>query len=112
MLTVNIKDDMPPVDVAMRRLEGAIYREKLRTTGVIKIVHGYGSTGKGGAIKDASIKALQGYKSRGVIKDYILGESFGNYNVKARDLTRRYPLLKKDSDYGRYNDGITIIILR
>ena len=47
---INIKEDMPIVADAMRYLQDAIARLKRDKYDVVLIVHGYGSTGKGGAI--------------------------------------------------------------
>ena len=50
---INIKEGMPKVDVATRKLR--LELNTLRRVGVnqVKIIHGYGSTGKGGLIKTA-----------------------------------------------------------
>ena len=51
--TVNIKEDFPPCDVAVFNLYKAIFENERMGFEVLKIVHGYGSHGKGGEIKKA-----------------------------------------------------------
>ena len=50
---VNIKSDMPTVAEAEKRLEAAISSGKKLGSGAVKIIHGYGSGGKGGKIRIA-----------------------------------------------------------
>ena len=45
---INIKQDMPIVADAMRYLQTSIERLKREKYEVVLIIHGYGSTGKGG----------------------------------------------------------------
>jgi DNA-nicking Smr family endonuclease len=38
-----------------------------------KIIHGYGSTGKGGRLRKATIKLLEESKTNGLIKEFVIG---------------------------------------
>ena len=51
MKVVNLENGSPTASQAMDRLTNELYR--LRASGIpyVKIIHGYGSSGKGGAIK-------------------------------------------------------------
>lgn len=46
---VNIKYDMPTADLAVRRTTYAIENGRTLGASAVKLIHGYGSTGKGGA---------------------------------------------------------------
>ena len=49
--TVNIKKNMPLVSQAMTQLGNEIWLAKYARCHALKVIHGYGSTGQGGAIK-------------------------------------------------------------
>lgn len=110
MKTVNIKSDMPDRLEAGRRLS-AIISENRQKEKVIKIVHGYGSTGVGGAIKHAVRKSLRNRKKKGEIKAFIPGEAFHQLMGFDEVISTYRHLLRSDSDYNKMNEGITYVIL-
>lgn len=101
---------MPTTDIARSRLSQALRTAKAERKPFIRVIHGYGSSGSGGAIKADTHRFLTQKKREGFIKDFIKGEDFTPYRAAAQSLVQKYPLLKKESDYGRQNDGITIVI--
>jgi len=112
ILEVNIKDGMPTVDVALARLEAAL-RPYGKTSKLIKIVHGYGSTGVGGKIRTAVRQRLKSKKVAGNIKDFIPGEAFSMFDpATQKALALYHKELTGDRDYNRSNDGITVVILK
>jgi len=108
---VNIKSDMPTVDDAIRRITYNIKNAGALGVSAIKFVHGYGSTGKGGGIRTESRKYLERQKTRGQIKDYIIGEDFSIFDENTRKAFLACDGLRRDSDLERHNNGITIVIL-
>ena len=103
---------MPTVDIALTRLEAALkpYGKKSK---LIKIVHGYGSTGVGGKIRTAVRQRLQSKKTAGSIKDFIPGEEFSMFNaVTQKVLALYHKELTEDRDYNKSNEGITVVILK
>ena len=48
---IDIKSDLPTVDDAIRRVTYNIKTATVFGVSAIKIIHGYGSSGKGGAIR-------------------------------------------------------------
>lgn len=112
MTTINLEEGHPDVRTAMVRLNNRLYA--VRATGVkwAKIVHGYGSTGTGGAIKAALRTELRSFIGRGVIKDFVMGDEFGPFSQKGRDIVAKYPALRSDRDWARSNDGITVVIFK
>jgi hypothetical protein len=112
MLEVNIKEDMPTVDIALQRLETAL-RPRGKSGALIKIVHGYGSTGVGGKIRTAVRQRLRTKKASGAIRDFIPGEEFSMFDsATQKALALHHKELTADRDYNRSNEGITVVILK
>ena len=108
---VNIKADMPTSSDAVKRLTYNIRNGKSWGCGAIKVIHGYGSTGKGGKIRTDSRRYLGEQKGKGYIKDFIFGEDFSIFSEATRKAFDNCPELRSDSDLERHNNGITIVIL-
>ena len=108
--TVNIEQGFPTAEMAKNRLSGELRIAKAQGAKALKIIHGYGSSGTGGAIKRTCHSFLDEKKRAGFIKNYIKGEDFTSFNSATRTLVLQYPPLTKDIDYQRQNDGITVII--
>jgi len=78
---------------------------------LLKLVHGYGSSGEGGDIRIAVQKRLAELASRGEIHGCIFGENWAKSDERAWALVKAHPELKQDPDLGRRNLGITIVVL-
>jgi hypothetical protein len=109
--TVNLKTDMPRVHEALERLDGELARARQQRCTVLKLIHGYGSTGAGGDIRIAVQKRLYEMAQNGQIRACIYGENWSKSNEEAWKLLEEHPDLKNDSDVGRANRGITIVLL-
>ena len=66
--------------------------------------------GQGGAIKAACLKLCADRKKSGVIRHYVRGEDFNPFTADGRKAIELCPQLNNDVDYGRQNDGITVIL--
>ncbi len=77
----------------------------------MKLIHGYGSSGVGGDIRIAVQKTLAQKHSAQEIRAFIPGEDWRISNEDAWELLKRHPELKQDSDLGKTNRGITIVVL-
>ena len=108
---VNIKEDMPSVDEARRRLKDEIERARARGVGVLKVVHGYGSSGVGGALRGALRKSLSLRKKEGLIREVIHGEKWDIFDPRVTAVLDRFPSLRRDPDLARSNEGVTIVVL-
>lgn len=102
---------MPFVESALNHLQAAIREAKAAQVQVLTVIHGYGSTGKGGAIRTECRKTLDYMCSRGQLHSYIPGEDFSKQNGKVKDLLNRYPQLRLNKNLNRRNQGITMVIL-
>lgn len=77
---VNIKYDMPASELAVRRTTYAIENGRALGASAVKIIHGYGSSGRGGKIRLEVRAYLERQKQRGKIRDYIPGERFSIFD--------------------------------
>ncbi len=108
---VNLKEGMPLVREAMSRMQSELRRATNEGVKAIKFVHGYGSGGVGGEIRIAVQSGLMKRLGQGEIKAVIFGEDWRISNECAWELLKQMPELKQDSDLGRANKGITIVVL-
>jgi hypothetical protein len=108
---INIEQGRPNVETAIMKLR--LELATLRRVGVktIKIIHGYGSTGEGGAIRIATRRFLCEQLEAGKIKAFCPGENFGPFENSGRKMVALAASLRQDPDWGRQNDGITIVIM-
>lgn len=112
MYTINIKQDNPPTDVAVANMLQEIELCTISGTKAIKIVHGYGSHGVGGLIKQEAIKALRTLRSKKKILDFIPGEKFSVNNKYYKKLSQEYPEIILDGDLYPPNFGLTIVLIK
>ena len=109
--TVNLKADRPSVAQALLRLDREISLARQQKHPVLKVIHGYGSTGAGGDIRIAVQRRLHEFAEAGQIRGYVFGEDWSKTNDQAWQLLRERPELKSDPDLGRQNLGITIVVM-
>jgi hypothetical protein len=107
----NLEDGMPSVPQALSRLTTELRTARSDGTKVLKIIHGYGSTGVGGDLRLAIQSALRQMAQRGEIRACIFGENWRSSDEEAWQLVKRFPALKSDRDFGRNNKGITVAVL-
>ena len=106
---INIKIGLPTVNEATRRAKQELTRARKNQQAVVKLVHGYGSSGKGGKIRIALRDELRRMKNTGIVHNVIPGEEFTPKACK--QLLRRFSFLKNDEDLNQHNKGITIVEL-
>ncbi len=102
---------MPMVRDALQRLDRQLAVARQEKTTLLKLVHGYGSTGAGGDIRIAVQKRLVELAQGGQIRGCIFGENWSKSDEQTWRLLQTQPALKTDSDLGRGNRGITIVLL-
>jgi Smr domain len=111
MEEIHIEYGMPTVDVAMPLLTERLRAMKKSGVKVVKIIHGYGSTGKGGRLRKATQTLLDELKKSGSIKEFVGGEQWSKLELRTLTLIDRMPQLFKDPDLERSNRGITVVFL-
>ena len=107
---VNLERGMPLVKDAIHRLTFELHHSRALGVRVLKIIHGYGSSGKGGRIRTASRKYLRAAQEQGRIYAVLPGERLTIFDEEARRLMARCPALRDDCDRERYNCGVTFVI--
>lgn len=100
---------MPTSADALTLLKSSITNAKSGNVGCLYVIHGYGSSGKGGVIRDKVRQWLHAQARNGTVKTVINGEDFTIFNFKALELKNKFkelePLLKV------CNHGVTVIEL-
>ncbi len=69
--TVNLERNFPLASEASVRLSQEIRLAKCSRCRALKVIHGYGSSGKGGAIKAACLKLCAERKRSGMIRHFV-----------------------------------------
>jgi hypothetical protein len=108
---INIEEGRPTADVAIKRLKSELTRAKAQNVKVVKLIHGYGSSGVGGILKTVVRRELERMKKRGTIKLYVPGENFEIFNADTIRILDSSRAIRNDRDLGRYNNGITMVLL-
>lgn len=107
---VNLERGHPDRTQALERLEKEIALCLLRDVRVLTLIHGYGSSGKGGVIRQEVRRRLNFLQYQGKIREIIEGERFTPQAGPGRQLLRRFPALREHRDLGRANPGITVVV--
>ena len=110
MVICNIESGFPTLNEARINLKEIIIKEKKNNTKAIKLIHGYGSSGVGGKLRQGLRESLRRRKKEGEIKGFIIGENFSN-RPENDEYIKQNPFFVNDPDFGKGNLGITIIIL-
>lgn len=110
-ITINLESGMPTVDHALARLRVEFTSAKTLRVKVIKLIHGYGSSGTGGRIRTAVRAELENLKRAGRIKAYVPGEKWEIFNMETIRMLDACGELRSDRDLGRFNNGITMVLL-
>ena len=100
---------MPTVEQAKRRLLESLYSPRGASGPVVKIIHGYGSSGKGGAIRSGDPRTDGRVAARGQSTQGGAGENWSIFDPASQDLRQRYAFLGKDEDLDRGNAGMTLV---
>jgi hypothetical protein len=111
MRTVDLKSDMPSVNEALQRLDRTIVLARQQKQSLVKLIHGYGSSGAGGDIRIAVQKRLRELADAGQIRGSIFGENWAKSDEATWRLLQGCADLKSDQDLGRGNRGITVVLL-
>ncbi len=108
---INLEEGMPRVEEARLRMQHELHVAREQHYKAVKLVHGYGSSGAGGVLRLELQKELQRLAQNGTIKTIIPGENWRVSDEATWELLKRFPEWKQDSDLGRANKGISIVVL-
>jgi hypothetical protein len=111
MKTVNLKEGMPRVHQALTQMERELTAARAEGCDLVKLIHGYGSSGAGGEIRIAVQKRLLEMSERGQIRGVIFGENWAKSDERTWKIVSARKELKQDRDLGKGNRGITVVEL-
>ena len=107
---VNIKDDMPLVETAIERLTEALDSAQKQGYKALKVIHGYGASGRGGVIKEEVQRVLHRMYANDEIYYWFSGEEFMAEHSGTLDVLKNHSYLENDEDFRKSNRGISIAI--
>lgn len=111
VLYIDVKSDMQTCAMAVAQLENEIDACKLGGFSVLKVIHGYGSHGVGGAIKKDIHARLKQLKAQKQISDFIPCETWTPNNPKRAMAIKFSNELLADSDLYMLNSGVTVVLI-
>src|SRR5258708_24283060 len=109
--TINLESGLPSLDEARRQLIRQIEGARTEGVRVLKVIHGYGSSGAGGVLCAGIRRLLRLRVKEGKAVTVIPGERFSSDAIEAREFLARHPDLRRDRDLNRANPGITLVEL-
>ena len=108
---VNLERGMPMVEQALARLANELEQARLDRCMILTLIHGYGSCGQGGKIRQEVRTQLEYLKQKGAVNDLLIGEDFSSRTGSGRQILRRFPFLRLHNDLNRGNRGITLVVV-
>ena len=97
------------MEQALERLERDLREARACEAKVVRVIHGYGSSGRGGKIRDAVRRELGRKLARGEVKTVIPGENYSSTTNSGSDLLSRFKELKTTERSDNSNPGLTIV---
>lgn len=110
-VVVNLEAGHPTVEQARKRFSEQIQFANRAGVIVLKLIHGYGSTGNGGAIRIGIRRSLQHRRRDGSVRAVVHGENWSIFSEDSRHMMEACPELKADRDLDRSNPGVTFVLL-
>ena len=108
---IDLEDGMPKVEEARLRMQHELQIARQQGYAAVKLIHGYGSSGVGGSLRTELQKELQRMAGSGAVGSFIAGEQWRVSDEKTWELLKRFPEWKRDSDLGKNNKGISLVLL-
>lgn len=106
---INLERGNPTSQEALKNMVNMIYTAKSTGYKSVILIHGYGSSGQGGAIRRALLSKLEEPMFRGLVDDYVEGR---NWEDKKKRFLDECPQLKEYEDRIKGNKGITVILFK
>ena len=96
---------------AVRRLGVELDRAHLAGASFLRIVHGHGSTGRGGVIRRAIRSELARLRGQKRITGFVFGEKLSGDANEGRAFALRHPEARLWPDWNTGNEGVTLVSL-
>jgi hypothetical protein len=108
---IMLKEGLPRVEEARKRLAAELDRGRQRGDLVLKLIHGYGSSGVGGALRDAVRSSLRRRVKEGRIRAFLAPDKVDTQGEACRLMLDECPQLARDRDFISCNEGVTFALL-
>ena len=112
MEILNLEEGFPTGEEAVGKLAAGLRSAKARGVVFVKVIHGWGSSGKGGGIKRAVRRELPELGKQGLLREWVQGSDWKVTGGTYLKWYGKYPELKMDRDLNRSNLGITVVKVR
>lgn len=109
VIEINLESGMPHVEEAIKRMMNGLTTAKRSGCRAAILIHGYGSSGSGGIIKEEVRSKLKAPSLRGTARDSVRGE---NWTIKKKEFLDICPALKEFERHIEGNKGITVVLLK
>ena len=107
MYTIDVAHPRRQPQQVEEELDAALAKVRNHSTlRAVKVIHGYGSTGKGGATKE-TVKNWA-YQRRRHLRATIAGEDYDLFNDDAQEMRSESGQME-DPDLGAANPGVTVL---
>ena len=111
LITIDIKSERQTVAEAMAQFLVELESYQRGGFKVMKVIHGYGSHGVGGAIRNEFLKKCQQLKNRGKIEDFVCCDQWTPKNTVRKIAINYCPDLLADHELQLLNPGCSIVII-
>lgn len=99
------------MEEALARLERELQSGKRNGVALIRVVHGYGSSGTGGKIRTACRQHLTAKRKMKTIRGFLPGDDYSDTTQAGRALLSTHPRLRSSLRTDSRNPGITFVEL-
>ncbi len=109
VLEINMEAGRPATDTAVMNMKNTLMACPRRGVRAAVLIHGYGSSGVGGAIRTAARRALSDGSLSSVVRESVPGEQ---WHWRKREFLAHCPALASYEGRIANNEGITVVLLR
>lgn len=107
---INLELTLPAVRDIPERITREVREARRHKIRVMKLIHGYGSSGKGGKLRLAVRRELTRAQNAAQISCFIPGEQFSIFDPDTQRALNACAELRRDPDLERHNNGVTLIV--
>ena len=109
VVTINLERGRPTVEMALSKLDREIATARMSNSRLLRVIHGWGSSGEGGAIRTAVLGHLASLLRSRRVRGFLNGLDYSRDTNQGRTLLARFPVLEDSLKSDRDNAGVTFI---
>ena len=109
--TINLEHGRPTADAALHRLELELDRARAAGVKAVRVIHGYGSSGKGGVLRVEVRAQIERLVRVGRLRDWAPGDDYTSRSEARRRLQERCPELREQERQDLGNPGIALVLI-